>query len=272
MEINDKYKEFFEWEERKSIEPLMKSESKIELNPCDITTKIKENVIPNECKDTGKIKYVKTTEHRKKISESLRGRSRPEAVCKKISISNKGKKKSVEHRKAMCISRRGVKWSSYKRSRMLHRIPWNKGKRGVQVSWNKGLKLPPEIGEKIRQKAIGRIVSEETKRKHRLNAIKRIPQKDGRIIPSFNTKACEYFDKLMLENKCHIQHAMNDGEYHIKELGYWVDGYDKENNIVYEWDEKHHFKYGGTLKEKDINRQKEIEEFLKCKFIRIKEI
>jgi len=57
---------------------------------------------------------------------------------------------------------------------------------------------------------------------------------------------------------------------HIKELGYWVDGYDKEKNVVLEVDESFHFDIEGNLKEKDIQRQKEITEFLKCKFIRIR--
>jgi len=63
---------------------------------------------------------------------------------------------------------------------------------------------------------------------------------------------------------------MNGGEYHIKELGYWLDGYDKENNTVYEFDEKYHFDKNGNLSEYDLIRQQEIEHFLKCKFIRIK--
>lgn len=76
----------------------------------------------------------------------------------------------------------------------------------------------------------------------------------------------------MLENNTFIQHALNGGEYHVKELGYWVDGYDRENNIVYEWDEKHHYDVYGNLLERDLNRQKEIEDYLKCRVIRIKQI
>jgi very-short-patch-repair endonuclease len=75
----------------------------------------------------------------------------------------------------------------------------------------------------------------------------------------------------MEEKNIHIQHAMNGGEYGIPELGYFVDGYDKDNNTVYEFDEKHHYLPNGELRECDKNRQKEIEDFLKCKFIRIKE-
>ncbi len=62
---------------------------------------------------------------------------------------------------------------------------------------------------------------------------------------------------------------MNGGEYYIKELGYWVGGYDKEKNIVLEIDEKHHFYLYGNRKEKDTRRQKEIENYLNCQFIRI---
>ena len=75
----------------------------------------------------------------------------------------------------------------------------------------------------------------------------------------------EYGEK----NGYHFQHAMNGGEYYIKELGYWVDGYDKEKNAVIEYDEKHHF-VRSTSKKKDVERQKQIKEFLGCKFIRIK--
>ena len=92
----------------------------------------------------------------------------------------------------------------------------------------------------------------------------------NQIIPSYNSKACELFDNISKKENIHIQHAMNGGEYYIKELGYWLDGYDQINNVVYEYDEKHHF-LKGKLREKDIERQKDIENFLGCNFIRIKD-
>ena len=104
----------------------------------------------------------------------------------------------------------------------------------------------------------------------RLRRIKEI-EKDkfngNQMIPSYNLIACELFDKISEEKNIHIEHAMNGGEFHIKELGYWVDGFDKENNTVYEYDEKYH-KY---QKEKDLIRENEIINHLKCEFIRIKE-
>ena len=102
-----------------------------------------------------------------------------------------------------------------------------------------------------------------------LEKIKKRFNNGEQISPNFNSESCLFFDKLSIENNICIQHAMNGGEYYIKQLGYWLDGYDKNNNVAYEWDEPHHF-FKGELREKDLIRQIEIEKFLKCKFIRIK--
>jgi hypothetical protein len=59
------------------------------------------------------------------------------------------------------------------------------------------------------------------------------------------------FNKLMVEKGINIQHAENGGEFHIKELGYWVDGYDAKNNTVYEWDDPHHL-YKRRAKREEI--------------------
>ncbi len=118
----------------------------------------------------------------------------------------------------------------------------------------------------------GRKCSDDNKKKFRILMIEKLSKTNKNFHPPYNEKACEYFDLLMKENTLiKIQHALNGGEFHIKELGYWVDGYDKYNNIVYEWDEEYHHYINGVLSEKDIKRQKEIEEFLNCKFIRIRE-
>lgn len=109
--------------------------------------------------------------------------------------------------------------------------------------------------------------------KLRLNKIKRISENKlngNQLVPFFNKKGCIKFDEIKKNENIHIQHAMNGGEFYIKELGYWLDGYDAINNVAYEYDEDYHF----TEKQitKDITRQNEIESFLKCKFIRIKDL
>lgn len=64
-----------------------------------------------------------------------------------------------------------------------------------------------------------------------------------------------------------FQHVENGGEFFVEELGYWVDGYDEEKNIVLEYDEDFHFK-NGKLQESDQRRMDEIIDFLDCGFIK----
>ena len=86
----------------------------------------------------------------------------------------------------------------------------------------------------------------------------------GFVFPTFNRNACEYLDKLNKEKGWNLQHALNGGEYFI--LGYWVDGYDKEKNIVVEYDEPFHNKPCRMLKDK--KRMEEIKRSLQCRFLR----
>lgn len=88
---------------------------------------------------------------------------------------------------------------------------------------------------------------------------------------NFSEKACEYIDYLNEKNGWNLQHALNGGE--ITCLGYWLDGYDKDLNIVFEYDEPKHYKdkENNILRDKDIERQNEIIENLHCKFYRYNE-
>lgn len=141
------------------------------------------------------------------------------------------------------------------------------------VPWNKGKAMTEEYkknwSEAVKKTRWGKLDS-EVRQKLRLNFIEKLKSIDKQFHPPYNRKGCEYFDNLMKETGINIQHAENGGEYYIEELGYWVDGYDKENNTVYEWDEKRHY-VDDKLLEKDMIRQRNIEEFLGCTFIRIKE-
>ena len=151
---------------------------------------------------------------------------------KNISDKAKGRRPSLETRKKM-------------------------SKNHADISGDKNPSKRPDVKLKLRLKLIERL-------SENLNS-------DGKvIIPFFNKRACEYFDKIMIEKNCKIRHALNGGEFYIKELGYFLDGYDAENNIAYEWDESHHF-ICDEYTEKDIIRQNEIILLLGCKFIRIKQ-
>ena len=231
----------------------------------------------------------RSEESKKKQSEFVTGKEKPWLkgiplsieIKRKISESNSGEKNHFWHK---CHSEETKKKMSERRKGSK---AWNKGishseetkkkisekHKGKTYEEKFGKEKANEIKKRISEKIKGKKHSDETNKKHRLATIKIINKHikyGGQITPFYNSNGCKYFEKLMLETNTHIQHAENGGEYYIKELGYWVDGYDKENNIVYEYDEKKHFNLDGTLKEKDIKRQKEIENFLNCEFIIIK--
>jgi hypothetical protein len=116
----------------------------------------------------------------------------------------------------------------------------------------------------------GKQHSAETKRIQRIRRIDALSSKHP-MYPGYNPSACIAIDKFGKENGYNFQHAENGGEYFISELGYWVDGYDTDKNVVIEYDESHHFDRYGNLKSRDIARQMEIESYLQCKFLRLNE-
>ena len=76
---------------------------------------------------------------------------------------------------------------------------------------------------------------------------------------------------LVNTNDWNLQHALNGGEILI--CGYSLDGYDKNRNIVFEYDENrnNHFDSNGNLKLKDIKRMNTVIKSLQCRFLRYNE-
>jgi hypothetical protein len=111
----------------------------------------------------------------------------------------------------------------------------------------------------------GKKQRESTKQIIRTKRLERLKTQLGQLIPAYNSNGCKAIDEYGKTHGYNFQHAENGGEYHIKELGYWVDGYDKSQNVVIEYDEKWHKR----RIHKDAERQKEITEYLNCSFIRI---
>jgi len=106
--------------------------------------------------------------------------------------------------------------------------------------------------------------------KKRIIAKRRKEEYGKQLQPNFNPEACKLIDEYGKSYGYNFQHALNNKEYYIPELGYWLDGYDKDKNVAIEVDESHHFNSKGELSGKDVQRQKEIEQTLGCKFIRLK--
>jgi len=90
------------------------------------------------------------------------------------------------------------------------------------------------------------------------------------LFPNYNVNAIPLIEEYGKRHGYKFQHAENGGEYYVEGLGYYLDGYDRDKNVAIEIDEWHHFNKDGTLKKKDIVRQKRIEKKLNCTFIRIK--
>ena len=120
-----------------------------------------------------------------------------------------------------------------------------------------------------KSKLIGTHFSKERKRKARLRVIKRM-KLNGNQFASFNKKACEIFKAF--DEALNTKGQYGGGEYYIAKLGYWLDYINFELKLIMEFDESYHYN-NGKLKNKDIERQKEIQElFPDFAFRRIKDI
>ena len=113
--------------------------------------------------------------------------------------------------------------------------------------------------------------AEETKNKIRVSTVNYLESKFNANIARYSSNGCKYIESLNEKMGWNLQHAENGGEYKID--GYFLDGYDKERNIAFEYDEPRHYEdvYNNVLKEKDIKRQDYIIEKLNCRFFRYNE-
>jgi hypothetical protein len=191
----------------------------------------------------------------------------------KISKSNLGKKMSEETRKKLSLSHIGHKVSQETKEKISR--------------YNKGKKISDEQKEKIRQSLIGhkhsdltkkkiglsslgRHHTDESRRKIRVSLIKTLEKRySKKIYPLYNPDACKIIDEYGKKNGYNFQHALNGGEFYVEDLGYWVDGYDRDKNVVIEYYEPWH--EAEIRKVKDVRRKKEIIDKLHCKFIILKE-
>lgn len=144
-----------------------------------------------------------------------------------------------------------------------------RNKQKGRITGKKFGKRPEWWCNKIHNAKLGHSVSSKTRKKLRLARIEQISREKyngGQVFPSYNPNACILIEEYGQKHGYNFQHAMNGGEFLVRGLGYWVDGYDKEQNVVIEVDEPFH----KNRTERDVRRQQEIENHLGCKFVRIK--
>ena len=97
---------------------------------------------------------VLSDETKRKIGEANRGRKMSDEVCRKMSEAHRNM--SEETKRKMSESHKGIKRgapSDEARRKMSEshkgHVPWNKGLKGVQSAWNKGVKMSEETKQKI---------------------------------------------------------------------------------------------------------------------------
>lgn len=117
----------------------------------------------------------------------------------------------------------------------------------------------------------GRKHSEESKAKARASTLAYIETMYGSVATRYNVNACRYIDFLNSRFSWHLQHAENGGE--VRVCNYFLDGYDSNLNIAFEYDEPRHYSdvQANILCERDISRMHIIREELGCQFIRYNE-
>ena len=127
-------------------------------------------------------------------------------------------------------------------------------KEGVVIPNQTGVPIKPETKEKLRKAALN----------YRKSCV-------GEFQASYNKKSIGILESISKEHGWNLQHAENGGE--VRMFGYFLDAYDKENNVVVEYDEKEHYidVENNILRPKDIERQNYIIEKLHCDFYRYNE-
>lgn len=202
---------------------------------------------------------VATRENRRCISCNSCGRKLSDSAKKKVSDFNRGKTLSPHTKYLIGASSKG---------RNIGRKHSNETRHKVSLA-GMGRVTSVETKQKISSANSGKHHSDETRRKLRIIRTEWVINNHGG--PQYNPTACFYFDTLNRQNNWNLQHANNGGEYYVKELGYWVDAYDKTRNIVIEYDEPRHFDIYGNLKERDVKRMNDIKRLLGCVFMRYNE-
>lgn len=180
------------------------------------------------------------------------GKKQSTKTKEKIGTSNLGKVRTKEHKKKYSDWQKGSKAFWYGKSMSDEtKIKMSKARIGKKSSFITKEKLSKQKRGK-KNPFYNKKFSKLHRKNLRVAALKRL-KRDG-IIISYNKKACEFIDDFGKKHGYNFQHAMNGGEVSIS--GYSLDGYDKENNIVFEYDEKHH-RYIRNRK-RDIIRQNDI--------------
>ncbi len=200
-------------------------------------------------------KYIRSKEHKRKLSEIRKGKYHSKETRDKISKSRLKRKEklgyinSPETRKKikekLIGKRQSKKLIEKRRKGMIGHIVSLETKRKIGKA-NKG-KVSHNKGKKM---------SDKQKRKIRISAFEYVKKIHNILWPCIGKNEKRILDKLEQELDVKIIRQ-------YKCEGYFVDGYIEEINVVIEVDER------PKIKDKDIERERIIKNKLNCKFVRI---
>lgn len=266
---------------------------------------IKENRKCNHCSNAGRVFSEETKEKLKKNHADFSGEKNPffgkthsRETIKKLKLANEGKDRfGGDYKKLLKEKMTGKgnpffgKTHSLEVKKLLSEPKTKEHIEKLRIA-NTGKRLSEETKNKISLKLKGRVVSEETREKMRISSTNRKHTDDSKIkmrksainrilhqkrigtqsFPTVNPMENLFFEKMEKERGWDgIYHGKTGKQYYIESLGYFVDYYEPNLNIVVEYDEPRHYKANGLLKEKDVKRMGEIKNNLHCKFIRYNE-
>ncbi len=212
-----------------------------------------------------------TPAQKEKWREVKLGVKRPKQVLEKAWATRRmnGWKKSKEtierHRQSLLGKKHSEKTKERMRIKRLGFKVSEETKEKISKA-NKGMKRTEDFRKLISEYAKKRIISELTKTKIRIALIDRIKKQyaeDLPIFPFIGTNETEILDQLEKEFNIELER-----QYPVD--GYFIDGYDKKNNIAYEVEEGYHISRKGQI-EKDKKRAEYITNKLNCDFVRIED-
>lgn len=265
------------WEEKNSTEPKKNSENKNEFVIEDFTKPTEKKSVISECLDTER-KWMRNCP---KCGKSLNytekwvcdRANKQNRICKSCSNHNKVRGCLLESTKSILSKRK-----MGKRPTLSARLNMSKSQTGRKHSEETKLKMSGENNGMYNIHRYGTMNpfsgkkhSEESRRKMRLAAIERIKQRSSNgFLNNVNPKETEYFSKLEKEKGWDGFYYGKNQQHILEGLGYFLDYYEPNLNIVVEYDEPRHY-VGGQLREKDVKRMNEIKKNLQCKFFRYDE-
>jgi len=163
-------------------------------------------------------------------------------------INNPGKNKSDITRERMSLAQT---------KRVLRGEGIGSRTKGVPKTEDQKRKISKKLKGRTYEDIHGEEKAKRLREKRRIDAIKHLERQN------INLRFEGKYEKEILDEIERIKNIKIERSYMI--IGYVLDGYCKELNMVYEVDEYNHI----YQIEKDRKRQEEIEKELNCKFIRI---